>query len=153
MPYISWFDLFLAAIAEMLTKNVVVLVDLKTPKSPFEINWPLAISSADCSQLSDWKRTWKGCLLPERKKNNKVHIFWEGHKILRNRHLTFDWHYIHRTKVRLRFYKILWPSQNIWTLMIITSSMILFINFTFYYWLQSFMFWTFLTFWPKIWTI
>ena len=24
----------------------------------------------------------------------KVHIFWEGHKILRNLHLTFDWHHI-----------------------------------------------------------
>ena len=24
----------------------------------------------------------------------KVHIFWESHKILRNLHLTFDWHYI-----------------------------------------------------------
>ena len=24
----------------------------------------------------------------------KVHIFWEGHKIMRNLHLTFDWHYI-----------------------------------------------------------
>ena len=24
----------------------------------------------------------------------KVHIFWEGHKILQNLHLTFDWHYI-----------------------------------------------------------
>ena len=24
----------------------------------------------------------------------KVHIFWEGHKILRNLHLTFDCHYI-----------------------------------------------------------
>ena len=24
----------------------------------------------------------------------KVHIFWEGHKILRNLHLTFDWQYI-----------------------------------------------------------
>ena len=23
----------------------------------------------------------------------KVHIFWEDHKILRNLHLTFDWHY------------------------------------------------------------
>ena len=23
----------------------------------------------------------------------KVHIFWEGHKILRNLRLTFDWHY------------------------------------------------------------
>ena len=30
-------------------------------------------------------------------KNSKIHkvrIFWEGHKILRNLHLTFDWHYI-----------------------------------------------------------
>ena len=24
----------------------------------------------------------------------KVHIFWEGHKILRNLHRRFDWHYI-----------------------------------------------------------
>ena len=24
----------------------------------------------------------------------KVHIFWEGHKILQKLHLTFDWHYI-----------------------------------------------------------
>ena len=24
----------------------------------------------------------------------KVHIFWEGHKILRNLQLTFDWYYI-----------------------------------------------------------
>ena len=44
------------------------------------------------------------------------YVFWEGHKILRNLHLTFDWHYISRTKVRWRFRKILWPSQNIWTL-------------------------------------
>ena len=47
----------------------------------------------------------------------EVHIFWEGHKILRNLHLTFDWLYsLHRTKVRWRFRKISWPSQNIWTL-------------------------------------
>ena len=25
---------------------------------------------------------------------NKVHIFWEGHKILQNLHLTSDWHYL-----------------------------------------------------------
>ena len=43
----------------------------------------------------------------------KVQIFWEGHKILRNLHLTFDY----SQKVRWRFHKILWPSQNIWTLM------------------------------------
>ena len=33
----------------------------------------------------------------------KDHIFWGGHKILRNLHLTFDWHYISRAKVRWRF--------------------------------------------------
>ena len=44
----------------------------------------------------------------------KVHIFWEGHKILQNLHLTFVRYY--RTIVRGRFRKILWPSQNIWTL-------------------------------------
>ena len=27
-------------------------------------------------------------------KSGKVHIFWEGHKILRNLPLNFDWHYI-----------------------------------------------------------
>ena len=27
-------------------------------------------------------------------KCGKVHIFWEGHKTLRNLHPTFDWHYI-----------------------------------------------------------
>ena len=32
----------------------------------------------------------KSCITAPR----KVHIFWEGHKILRNLHLTFDWHYI-----------------------------------------------------------
>ena len=38
---------------------------------------------------------------------HKVHIFWEGHKILPNLHCSFDW---------WRFRKILWPSQNIWAL-------------------------------------
>ena len=47
----------------------------------------------------------------------KVHIFWEGHKILQNLHLTFEfWLALHTTKVRWRFHKILWASQNIWTL-------------------------------------
>ena len=48
--------------------------------------------------------------------SGKVNIFWESHKILWNLHLTFDWHYLHRPKVRWRFRKILWPSHNIWTL-------------------------------------
>ena len=34
---------------------------------------------------------------------------------MRNLLLAFDWHYIEQ-KVRWRFRKILWPSQNIWTL-------------------------------------
>ena len=37
----------------------------------------------------------------------KVDIFWEGHNILRN---------LWQSKVRLRFLKIFWPSQNVWTL-------------------------------------
>ena len=48
-------------------------------------------------------------------KLSKIHIFWEGHKILRNLHLTFTGP-MYRTKVRWRFRKILRPSQNIWTL-------------------------------------
>ena len=44
----------------------------------------------------------------------KVHIFWEGHKILRSLHLSFDLHYIEKSKVEIS--QILWPSQNIWTL-------------------------------------
>ena len=35
---------------------------------------------------------------------------------MRNLHLTFDWHYLHTIKVRWRFRKIMWLSQNIWTL-------------------------------------
>ena len=35
------FDLFLEASAEILNKIVGVLVQTMTPKSPFEINWPL----------------------------------------------------------------------------------------------------------------
>ena len=46
----------------------------------------------------------------------KIHIFWKGHNILRNIHCKFDWHYISRTNLRWRFCKVLWPSQNIWTL-------------------------------------
>ena len=31
----------------------------------------------------------------------KVHIFWEGHKILRNLLLTFDWYYIGQKEVKI----------------------------------------------------
>ena len=46
----------------------------------------------------------------------KVHIFWEGHKIFAKSSPNF-WLALHRTKVMWRFRKILWPSQNIWTLL------------------------------------
>ena len=40
----------------------------------------------------------------------KVHIFWEGHNILQNLHLTFVCMYCRQ---KWRLHKILWPSQNI----------------------------------------
>jgi len=46
---------------------------------------------------------------------DKVRLFWESHKFLQNLHLSFVYSTI-KTKVRWRLYKILWPSQNIWTL-------------------------------------
>ena len=42
----------------------------------------------------------------------KVHIFWGGKK----KSPPCIWLALHRTKVRWRFRKILWPSQNIWAL-------------------------------------
>ena len=51
----------------------------------------------------------------------KVHIFWEGHKILRNLPLTFDRMYCSQ-KLEENFAKILWTSQNIWTLLNSTFS-------------------------------
>ena len=48
-------------------------------------------------------------------RNFKVHIFWEGHKNLRNLPLTFDCMYCGQKLVE-DFAKFLWPSQNIWTL-------------------------------------
>ena len=52
------------------------------------------------------------------KGTDKVHIFWEGHKILRNLPLTFDRMYCSQ-KLWEDFAKFLWPSQNIWTLLFI----------------------------------
>ena len=45
----------------------------------------------------------------------KVHIFWEGHKNFGKSSPNF-WLQFIRSKVRGRFRKIVWPSQNIWTL-------------------------------------
>ena len=57
--------------------------------------------SAPCSQLRAWKfqRTEQNILGPDITETIvtaplKVHIFCEGHKILRNLHCRFDWHYI-----------------------------------------------------------
>ena len=38
-----------------------------------------------------WSFRWT---IQRRKHNSKVHIFWEGHKIMRNLHRRFDWHCI-----------------------------------------------------------
>ena len=45
----------------------------------------------------------------------KVEVLWEGHKVLQNHHFRFDVYYI-QSNLRWRFLKILWPSQNVWTL-------------------------------------
>ena len=47
---------------------------------------------------------WQKVVIFERP-SIKVHIFWEGHKILQNLHRGF-----------ILCSKILWPSQNMWTL-------------------------------------
>ena len=46
----------------------------------------------------------------------KVHIFWEGHKFFRNLHQLFVLCTYCQSNDWWRFRKILWPSQNIWTL-------------------------------------
>ena len=64
----------------------------KCSKSSFQIKYVL--SSSIVGTLSHCaKRETDGSL-----KGGffKVHIFWEGHKILQNLHLTFDLHYIGR---------------------------------------------------------
>ena len=50
---------------------------------------------------------------------HKVHIFWEGHKILRNFHLTSvlcTYVVPVKSKVKISQKPILWPPQNIWPL-------------------------------------
>ena len=46
----------------------------------------------------------------------KVHIFWEGHKILWNVHQFFVLCIYCQSNNWWRFRRIVWPSQNIWTL-------------------------------------
>ena len=45
----------------------------------------------------------------------KVHIFWEGHKILRNLHQLFDWQYVEQI-IGGDFAKFCGLLRNIWTL-------------------------------------
>ena len=54
----------------------------------------------------------------------KVHIFWESHKNFAKSFPNFWLQYI-QSKVRGRFRKILWPSQNIWTLTLICYKVII----------------------------
>ena len=56
------------------------------------------------------------------------YILWESHKILRNLHLTF----VYSTVQRLR--KILWSSQNVWTLL---QCLICALHFLFFYGIYS----------------
>ena len=51
------------------------------------------IKKSNC--LPKWNnQEWSGLVEP--KIRLKVHIFWEGHKILQNLHQLFDWQYIGR---------------------------------------------------------
>ena len=86
-------------------QNFVVPSYARTPKVRKELNVPALILV-------------KGSTFKFKEFNFlKVHIFWEGHKILRNLHRRFNQSpVLHRTNVRWRFSKIFWPSQNIWTL-------------------------------------
>ena len=45
-------------------------------------------------QENETKIKEKKIIKDDSKLGNKVHIFWEGHKILRNLHQLFDWQYI-----------------------------------------------------------
>ena len=83
--------------------------------------------------ISNW-RYWIG---GKWKKRNtiKVHLFWEGHKI----HPDSTAH--HRTNLRWRFCKLLWPFQNIWTLSTVNDKIYLYsmhlmiiITYTYYLW-------------------
>ena len=45
-----------------------------------------------------------------------VHIFWEGHIILRNLYLTFNWHYMDKSKVEIFQNFVAFSEYNVWTL-------------------------------------
>ena len=72
-----------------------------------------------CSKMLTFQTFRKNLNRPKKQFHNlsaiKVHIFWEGHKILRNLHRRFDCYYMGQIYGG-DFAKNLWPSQNIWTL-------------------------------------
>ena len=71
----------------------------------------LALRNTDLTSFD--KRWWSLC--SKYFLSCKDHTFWEGHKIFAKSSSKFWVQYI-QSKVRWRFRKILWPSQNIWTL-------------------------------------
>ena len=81
-----------------LPRDTVILCDSRFPK----------LSSKTSER-------WLGYFRCKQATTLKVHIFWEGHKILRNLPLTFYCMYCSQKLVE-DFAKFLWPSQNIWTL-------------------------------------
>ena len=71
---------------------------LRTFQKKFPIVWDFSFNWVLFGLLSlCWKRnkTFLEMVIEVQwKQDSKVHIFWEGHKILRNLHLTFHWHHI-----------------------------------------------------------
>ena len=85
MMYIILFYQELGTVVLFIALVVVVVLTL-TPTTTFRPQWPQK------AQVRILKKSWDnpGCPVDA----IKVHILWEGHEILRNLHLTFDWHYI-----------------------------------------------------------
>ena len=61
------------------TKSLISIVTNTKDKVNTKTSWSISRFSLYCS-ICDFA--------------DKAHIFWKGHKILRNLHLTFDWHYV-----------------------------------------------------------
>ena len=70
LTLLIWFDLFLLARPEVQTIFVHFLVQMKTLKSPFEINWPLA-------KMKKFSLT----ALTDQMAQNCKYIFWIRQKI------------------------------------------------------------------------
>ena len=66
---VLWFELFLEASAEILKKFVGVLVETMTPKSTFEINWPL---------MPIWRASSPFCSCQPKKVVKQGDIIFEG---------------------------------------------------------------------------